>query len=326
MAQTAAPRLVLGALTKTYAPAPSCTTAYQECATCSEAWQAQTCTNNGNKDSADCWPPRNSVASTPSPALNGWGFYSPGLICPSGFIRACSATAGGSSDWPVQFQLTGKETAVGCCPRYKLQYFEPYFLRTNSCSSGYSCMNSGYQTCILHASSTEFSMSSCGAGGTSANVVLFSLPTTVSKSTISIYSIYAPLIQINFQASDLTSSASRTSSASSSTSSISSTSPINTNTSTPTPAPGLSTGAKAGIGIGVALGALAVACLAFYIVWSRKKHTYVPAPENPTQTYELGETNKGPYATSELPQGSQIVELGPGEDAVHEERHVAELQ
>lgn len=71
-------------------------------------------------DDASCWPGTSSGAATPSASFHGWGFYSPGTICPTGYAGACSATggAGGSRDWPVQFRLLEGETAVGCCPRY----------------------------------------------------------------------------------------------------------------------------------------------------------------------------------------------------------------
>ncbi len=67
----------------------------------------------------NCWPPRAAtVASTGQDLVEaGWGFYSPGLVCPAGYVSACSATAGGSSDWQPQWSLTSGETAVGCCPR-----------------------------------------------------------------------------------------------------------------------------------------------------------------------------------------------------------------
>jgi hypothetical protein len=119
-------RVILGPLTTTYTAPSSCSVPVQECQTCNTAGQAQSChasssgssTTYGAEDNTDCWPPRSSFVSTPLPPLNGWGFYSPGLVCPNGMTTACSATGGGSSDWPVQFALLQHETAVGCCPRY----------------------------------------------------------------------------------------------------------------------------------------------------------------------------------------------------------------
>jgi hypothetical protein len=119
------PRTILGPLTTTYTAPSSCTVPVQECPMCNLAWRAQSCfasssgrnTWYGDEDNTDCWPPRSSFVKKPTPPLSGWGFYSPGLVCPNGMTSACSATGGGSSGWPVQFGLLEKETAVGCCPR-----------------------------------------------------------------------------------------------------------------------------------------------------------------------------------------------------------------
>jgi hypothetical protein len=130
MASTGQARTILGPLTTTFTPAPACFTPVIECPlpTCNVAWQAQTCYSSsgvaGVEDNTDCWPPRSgSVALPPyNPiALNGWGFYSPGLVCPSGYTSACSATGGGSWGWSVQYSIFVEETAIGCCPRYKSQ-------------------------------------------------------------------------------------------------------------------------------------------------------------------------------------------------------------
>lgn len=118
-------RVTLGPLTSTWTAPASCSVTVQQCQTCGQAWLGQTCfasttassTNYGVEDNSNCWPPRSS-ASAKTPPLGGWGFYSPGLACPTGMTSACSATGGGSSGWAVQFSLLDKETAVGCCPQY----------------------------------------------------------------------------------------------------------------------------------------------------------------------------------------------------------------
>lgn len=125
-ASTIQPRTILGPLTTTYTASSSCSVAVEACQGCNIAWQAQSCfasssgssITDGVEDNTDCWPPRSSFVSTVAPPLDGWGFYSPGLVCPYGMTTACSATGGGSSDWAVQFGLLEQETAVGCCPRY----------------------------------------------------------------------------------------------------------------------------------------------------------------------------------------------------------------
>jgi hypothetical protein len=76
----------------------------------------QTCAGGSPADNTACWPPVTAGVRAPAP-LQGWGYYSPGISCPAGHVSACSATAGGNQGWPVQFKLSGGETAVGCCPR-----------------------------------------------------------------------------------------------------------------------------------------------------------------------------------------------------------------
>lgn len=82
-------RTILGPLTTTYTPVPSCTIPVINAgATAIDAWRAQSCRppassgdNYENADATACWPPRSEAAFTPEfPPLRGWGFYSPGLI------------------------------------------------------------------------------------------------------------------------------------------------------------------------------------------------------------------------------------------------------
>lgn len=117
-------RPVLGYLTETWTPPASCLTVdvIGAKSTWANGWAGVTCDNGGNlNDATDCWPPRTANAPNVGNGafLAGWGFYSPGTICPSGYTTACQATYGQPvSGWEVQFPLTTGETAVGCCPRY----------------------------------------------------------------------------------------------------------------------------------------------------------------------------------------------------------------
>lgn len=118
-------RTILGPLTTTFTQPPSCTLAVAGQDDDDLAgFLAHACEvaqdNSFGLDDASCWPGTSSGAATPSASFQGWGFYSPGTICPTGYASACSATGGasGSSDWPVQFRMLQGETAVGCCPRY----------------------------------------------------------------------------------------------------------------------------------------------------------------------------------------------------------------
>jgi hypothetical protein len=117
------PRTILGPLTTTFTQPEGCTQLIADCSTCSEAWQAQECFSSSNnnfgvQDHTSCWPPLSGLASVFSfgPTLGGYGFFSPGLVCPHGFTSACSATAGGSSGWEIEYSMVSGETAVGCCP------------------------------------------------------------------------------------------------------------------------------------------------------------------------------------------------------------------
>lgn len=121
-------RTILGPLTTTFTQPPTCTIAMAKQEDNALAgFLAHTCAlpqhNSIGFDDASCWPGTSSGAATPSAPFQGWGFYSPGTICPTGYASACSATGGASSSrgWPVQFQLLEGETAVGCCPRYVYQ-------------------------------------------------------------------------------------------------------------------------------------------------------------------------------------------------------------
>lgn len=136
---------------------------------------------------------------------------------------------------------------------------------------------------------------------------------TISAAAISTYTLFAPLIQINWQSSD------RPSWSATSTPTPSATSSTLPPTSTVALPRGLSTGAKAGIGVGIALGVLAMIALVLFIYWKRK-NAYAqarqdsPAATQPVATqpaYELN-TKKGSYLTAELPTGGDISKLPPG--------------
>jgi len=119
----------LGPLTTVFTPPPACTNAVGVVdggllgigliggGVLNVANLGQACARGKGVDATSCWPPTSSGAPSKAAPLNGWGYYSPGVNCPAGYATACAATAGGRSDWPVQFRLNPGETAVGCCPR-----------------------------------------------------------------------------------------------------------------------------------------------------------------------------------------------------------------
>jgi hypothetical protein len=121
---TGSPGTLLGPLTTTIALPDHCDINVLDCTTCSFGFRGQQCGTAGENiakrpmDDASCWPPALKAAETPQQPFLGWGFYSPGLACPTGYTAACSARFGGRSEWDVQFTLVPGETAVGCCPTY----------------------------------------------------------------------------------------------------------------------------------------------------------------------------------------------------------------
>ncbi|KAL2165830.1 hypothetical protein VTG60DRAFT_3735 [Thermothelomyces hinnuleus] len=106
MAFTGHHRTILGPLTTVFTPPAPCTYAVGWCSTCDVAWWGQTCAQSSVQDDTNCWPTTMDGAPEPSQAaLYGRGFYSPGLECPEGYTTACTAIAGESSQWKVQFLM-----------------------------------------------------------------------------------------------------------------------------------------------------------------------------------------------------------------------------
>ncbi|KAK4143981.1 uncharacterized protein C8A04DRAFT_28325 [Dichotomopilus funicola] len=194
----------LGPLTTTFTPPPACTVAVGAATGGLGGWLGlggqedvaylgQACSWGKAYDDTGCWPETTAgVAETKAP-LYGWGFYSPGLHCPVGYATACSATggSGGGSEWPVQFKLRDGETAVGCCP------------------SGYGCANNNGQTCTMMATSTAVPTVTCD-GDTTGGLGTMTVPN--KEASITTFSVYAPMIQINWQSSDRSHSTSSSSS------------------------------------------------------------------------------------------------------------------
>lgn len=159
----------------------------------------QTCSRGEGVDATSCWPPTSSGAPSKTGALNGWGYYSPGVHCPVGYATACRATggSGGGSEWPVQFRLRAGETAVGCCPRYYPSSVALYDVLTSH--SGYGCANINGQTCTMIATSTTVPTVTCD-GTKSGDFAFQTVPD--AEASITAFSLFAPMIQINWQSSD----------------------------------------------------------------------------------------------------------------------------
>ncbi|KAK3903556.1 hypothetical protein C8A05DRAFT_43221 [Staphylotrichum tortipilum] len=197
----------LGPLTTTFTLPATCTVAVGEArglldgliggSVKDSAFLGQGCAAGKPIDATSCWPEISKGAEEKKAPFQGWGFYSPGLHCPVGYATACSATggSGGGSGWPVQFKLRDGETAVGCCP------------------SGYGCANINGQTCTSIATSTNVPTVTCD-GNKIGPLGTQTVPDT--KASITAFSLFAPMFQLNFQSTDLPSSTSTSSKSSSS--------------------------------------------------------------------------------------------------------------
>ncbi|KAK8203374.1 hypothetical protein M8818_005265 [Zalaria obscura] len=119
-------RVLLGPLLTTCTQPTTCAF---NCYDGSLVFQGQECSSSGTQyvlaDATSCWPDA-TVTKPPEPPFGGWGFYSPGLVCPSGFTAACTnvfledgdvfTPMPGGKSFEFEFSLTQGETAVGCCP------------------------------------------------------------------------------------------------------------------------------------------------------------------------------------------------------------------
>ncbi|GAB1316491.1 Osmotin, thaumatin-like protein (Fragment) [Madurella fahalii] len=257
MAHTNQRRIVLGPLTTTFTPPAPCSVAVGLCETCDVAWWGQTCAPRTVQDDPSCWPAPTVGAVSPEQMLLGWGFYSPGVICPAGYTSACTAVAGQTTGWKHQFVMEPEETFIGCCP------------------TGFKCDNLRGQTCISGVRSTELPTLSCDAGST-VNFGFTTLPNP--SANVSVLNLFAPMIQLAWKESDLSSLTTSTSSATSSSGTPSNSSPT-TSAATATQdaqtgsrdaSNDLSIGAIAGIAVGAAVLFLAIVAAAVY-VWRRRR-------------------------------------------------------
>lgn len=255
MAYTDHDRTILGSLTTVFTPPAPCTYAVGLCSACDVAWWGQTCAPTSVQDDTACWPPTTDGAPEPTEAaLLGRGFYSPGLKCPAGYTTACTAVAGGKSQWKVQFQMEAEETFAGCCP------------------TGFHCDNLRGQTCRMVATSTLLPTVSCQSG--SSNNFGF---TTLPNAEVEALNLYAPMIQIAWKSSDRpeTSTTSRSRTISSPTTSVLNPTPTGDEpygSATTSDDFTLSTGAIAGIAVGAAVVFLLIFATAFFIFRRRRRY------------------------------------------------------
>ncbi|KAH6605811.1 hypothetical protein Trco_004964 [Trichoderma cornu-damae] len=316
---------LLGPLTTTWTMPETCSVFLSPCSTCDQGFRAQSCNaaSSGRvQDNAGCWPPAKTGIASPTWPFNGWGFYSPGLACPAGYVTACTAVYGQRPQWDTQFTLISSETAVGCCP------------------PGFTCTNNGGNTCMTTATQTTVVPTGFCDGTNIANSGMATFPTAVtitrtitdgvsvlkqvSISTRTVV-LFAPMFQLNFQASDLPASTTATSAAS--TTSFTSSAATNTSSQQSTTSAadggsssnssgGLSSGAKVGLGVGISFGVIiTIALFSLIFYYRRSKRAQLPSesefPNNqgpeayqapkmkqsPGQVYEMGVY----HAPAELP-------------------------
>ncbi|KAF1966488.1 hypothetical protein BU23DRAFT_544343, partial [Bimuria novae-zelandiae CBS 107.79] len=262
-------RINLGPLTTVFVPPPHCTRA---ALAGKEAALGQSCNPVDDKtataaDDTGCWPRATAYPSVDKSSLAGLGFYSPGVMCPTGYVSACTAISTSKGQTAAAPQVTGKfqfplvagETAIGCCP------------------TGYTCgANGGFQTCHQVATQTNFDAMTCN-GVSGSNLDGFQVPVTIAGETVATMDLWAPMIQINHMATDLP--ATETSSTATVESTIGSTetaeaSMSNTTgasaSSAPEQAPAsFSTGAKVGVACAPVAGAALILLGIFY--YKRRK-------------------------------------------------------
>ncbi|KAI1102637.1 hypothetical protein F4804DRAFT_334129 [Jackrogersella minutella] len=281
--------VLLGPLTTTWTPPPACMTVEAGCSNCNYGWLAQSCSGDAVRDASTCWPPRTSNAPTPTQPFGAFGVYSPGTVCPYGYSTACSYNgAMATHGFDFFFQPEVSETAIGCCP------------------TGYACIKNNFgQTCITVMTSTIVPTATCESW-TSAQFQDLAIPYTIigddGLETISDFTAYAPLFQLNHQVSDLLTTTETTVTSSddnvrTSPVSISSTSALQTSPTEPPREQGLSTGARVGIGCGVPLGIIILGAIAFCLFRSQRRRTVAFTPVG-----QLTEKEAEPAAELEAPR------------------------
>ncbi|KAI1114123.1 hypothetical protein F5Y14DRAFT_415537 [Nemania sp. NC0429] len=213
---------------------------------------------------SDCWPNARSSYRLLS------GYYSPGLVCPSGHTTACLSTSGGSYNFQFDFALASGGTAAGCC------------------LSNYICaIIDDIQTCVYTATHTDGYVSFCS--NTISSIRAYTIPTStqvaweVSYTTMYIVQqvLYAPMYRLNWHSSDLPASTTTTNGGTHTTP----VTPQETATAISSEtSEGISTGARAGIGAGVGAGVLAVIGFLGWFVLARRRAKKLQGGSAPPQT------------------------------------------
>jgi hypothetical protein len=257
-----------------------------------------------------CVPPSFGISST--------SYYSPGLICPSGYSTACHDTTGVSSI-----------TTVTCCPVLS------DIGVTLSCVPTPSRLADIWSTlfCTWVAPSdgtTLMATLSSANGVTSTSAVPFSWPEGLNAYGVRMVYESSDLSAAATTSSQTSSHTSSSTSSTTTTSSSTSTSSTSSPTSSGTTNAGLSIGAKVAIGVIIPVVALIALGLAFFC-YRRRKQTYKPvlAHQSPSSPQDnkpppLYGGAAGPTGTYELSEQQRQSEL-PGDQGLPNQRSPVEL-
>lgn len=278
---------LLGPLTTAWSQPASCSIFYAANSDSDDSLSGQRCVNvdrdgfGDTEEDPDCWPPRMRGVKDHGLPLYGWGFYSPGLECPIGYTSACTAISGGQQ-WQVQFEPGPRETAVGCCPKgFSCSVIE--IDRAGGFTWAQTCLATSISTNVLYnfrCTGTEHTLlfttvfveeptsgnTDTNNGNTVTVTATVEPKPTKPEPTIT---LYAPMFQLKFQSTDITTTTLASTPSISSSSAPDSISKSNA---------GLSTGAKIGIGVGVGIGGILLAALVgWFVLWRKKSKRTVAA-------------------------------------------------
>jgi hypothetical protein len=293
---------LLGPLTTTFIFPETCTVNFQVFPGHLSLYQGQRCVTDLDdrgsplQDNHECWPPAEVGIEPPQHPFVGWGYYSPGLVCPTGYTSACSATFGEESGWDNQFRLRPSETAIGCCPECVLHCLHRVWLKLNV-SSGFACTNSNGNKCVAIITETTTAPVATCSGTNMVNSVLATITPDDTRDRVT---LWAPLFQLNHQPTDSTPTSRPTGSEQN-----------EGDEDSETKNEDLSTMARVGIGIGVTASAAIALAGAVWFGLNRRRRRKQPDFDVTEYIHAVG--HKSVYSVGSKPsnelQGSYVVEL-----------------
>lgn len=285
-------RTILGPLTTTFTPPPSCNFVYMSPTSGLTGYlvpfigrMAMSCVlDDGEfmypRHDASCWPPAPGASgSTFLTLMKNEAVYSPGLLCPAGYSKAWVGTPGNGA-----VPLASDETAIGCCPSGFTTTVQIYFT-----TSG----NYAVKTFLLCSSTvpteTVIKVGKCDDSGELVGSELtYTLPLVTIKTGGASYTstldahfeVFAPMIPYVWRTEDLETSRTATATATATAKSNS----VSTGTGS------LSPGAAAGIGMAGLSALIALVALGTWAFMRKRKQRR--SDDEPT-------TSQPPFPNSE---------------------------